>query len=72
MEYAYMLGGGAPLVMKYQVNETLANAGIPVLAPGSNNAGVQISTITSWDNAVGVFHSSREDITGVNSDGYQQ
>lgn len=54
MEYAYMLGGGAPLFMKFQINATLANAGIVVLAPGANNAGVQISTTTSFANAVGV------------------
>ena len=54
MDYAYMLTGGAPLKMGFQINETLSTAGIPVLAPGAGNAGVQISTTTSWANVVGV------------------
>ncbi len=69
MEYAYMLGGGAPLAMKYQVNETLANPGIPVLAPGAGNAGVQISTTTSWANAVGCTLDTATYVTAQQTDG---
>ena len=69
MEYAYMLGGGAPLSMKFQVNETLANAGIPVLAPVAGNAGVQISTITSWANAVGMTLDTATYVTAQQTDG---
>ena len=69
MEYAYMLGGGAPLKMKFQVNETLSNAGIPVLAPGEGNAGVQISTTTSWANAVGVTLDTATYVTAQQTDG---
>ncbi len=69
MDYAYMLGGGAPLAMKYQVNETLANAGIPVLAPAAGNAGVQISTTTSWANAVGVTLDTATYVTAQQTDG---
>lgn len=69
MEYAYMLGGGAPLVMKYQANETFSNAGIPVLAPGAGNAGVQISTTTSWANAVGVTLDTATYVTAQQTDG---
>ena len=69
MEYAYMLGGGAPLFMKYQVNETLANAGIPVLAPAAGNAGVLISTVGSWANAVGVTLDTATYVTAQQTDG---
>lgn len=69
MEYAYMLGGGAPLAIKYQVNETLANGGIPVLAPGAGNAGVQISTTTSFANAVGVTLDTATYVTAQQTDG---
>ncbi len=69
MDYAYMLGGGAPLKMSYQVNETLANAGIPVLAPGEGNAGVQISTTTSWANAVGITLDTATYVTAQQTDG---
>lgn len=69
MEYAYMLGGGAPLFMKYQINETLSNANIPVLAPGAGNAGVQISTTTSLANAVGVTMDTATYVTAQQTDG---
>ena len=69
MDYAYMLGGGAPLHMNFQINETLANAGIPVLAPGGNNAGVQISTVSSWANAVGVTLDTATYVTAQQTDG---
>lgn len=69
MEYAYMLSGGAPLKMGFQINETLATAGIPVLAPGGNNAGVQISVVTSWANAVGVTLDTATYVTAQQTDG---
>ena len=69
MEYAYMLGGGAPLFMKYQVNETLANAGIPVLASDASSAGVQISTTTSFAQACGVTLDTATYVTAQQTDG---
>lgn len=70
MEYAYLLNGaGAPLKMGFQVNATMANAGIPVLAPGAGNAGVQLSTTTSWANAVGVTLSTATFVTAQQTDG---
>lgn len=70
MEYAYSLYGGvAPVVKKYQANETLANAGIVVLAPGEGDAGVQISTTTSFANAVGVTLDTATYVTAQQTDG---
>lgn len=69
MEYAYMLGGGAPLAMKFQVNETLSQAGIPVLQVPSAGAGVAISTTTSWANAVGVTLDTATYVTAQQTDG---
>ncbi len=69
MDYAYMLGGGAPLAMKYQADDTLANAGIPVLAPAAGDAGVNISTTTSWANAVGVTLDTATVVTAQQTDG---
>lgn len=69
MEYAYSLCGGAPLAMKFQANETLANAGIPVLAPAGGDAGVQISTTTSFANAVGVTLDTATYVTAQQTDG---
>ena len=70
MDFAYYLhGSGTPLIKRYQVNETLATAGIPVLAPGEGNAGVQISTTTSWANAVGVTLDTATYVTAQQTDG---
>jgi len=69
MEYAYMLGGGAPLKMGFQINATMDTAGIPVLAPGAGNAGVQLSTTTSWANAVGVTLDTATYVTAQQTDG---
>lgn len=69
MEYAYMLGGGAPLIKKFQINETLANPGIPVLAPTGNDAGVQISTTTSWADACGITLDAGTYVTAQQTDG---
>ncbi len=69
MEYAYMLGGGAPLAMKYQVDVTMANAGIPVLAPAAADAGVKISTVGSWASAVGVTLDTATYVTAQQTDG---
>lgn len=70
MDFAYYEQGGSyPLKMGFQINETLANAGIPVLAPGANNAGVQISTTGSWANAVGVTLDAATYVTAQQTDG---
>ena len=70
MEYAYALSGaGVPKVFKFQVNETLADGGIVVLAPGAGNAGVQISTTTSMANAVGVTLDTATYLTAQQTDG---
>lgn len=54
MEFAYLLGGGAPLAMKFQVNSTFANPGVIARAPGAGNGGLVIGTTTSAADAVGV------------------
>ncbi len=55
--------------MGFQVNETFANAGIPVLAPADGDAGVQISTTTVMDNAVGVTLDTATYVTAQQTDG---
>lgn len=70
MEYAYGLNGGTtPLKMGYQINETLADAGIVVLSAGDGNAGVQISTVTSMANAAGVTLDTATYVTAQQTDG---
>ena len=69
MDYAKMLNGGQPLMIKYQINETFSNAGIPVLAPGANTAGVQIGVKTSFANACGVTQDTATYVTAQQTDG---
>lgn len=51
MEFSYLLSGGAPIIKKFQVGETMANPGVPVLKGGSNNEGIALCSTTA---AVGV------------------
>ena len=69
METAYMLGGGQALIKEYQINETFADSGIVVLAPAEGQAGVQISTTTSFANAVGVTIGTKTYVTAQQTDG---
>ena len=51
MDYAYMLGGGAPLAMKFASGDTHADPGVITTAPGANQAGVMISVTTAMADA---------------------
>lgn len=72
MELAYLLGGGAPLAMKFQVNSTFANAGVVARAPGAGNGGVVIATTTSAADAVGVCLDTATYQAGQNASGADQ
>lgn len=54
MDYAWSVSSGAAVARKCVVGFTVANAGIPVLAPGAGGEGLATSTTTSVANAVGV------------------
>ncbi len=55
MEFAYLLGGGAPIVKKYQVGEAMATAGVPVIAEAAQaTAGIALASTTGAANMVGV------------------
>lgn len=72
MELAYRLGGGAPLMMKFQVNSTFANAGVVARAPGAANGGLVIATTTSAADAVGVCQDTATYQAGQNASGADQ
>ena len=69
MDYAYMLGGGAPLVMKFACGDTHANAGVVTTAPDAAQAGVMISTTTAMVDAVGVTLDTATYVTAQQTDG---
>lgn len=56
MDFAYLLGGGAPLMKSFQIGVTNANArlGIPYTAPAAGTAGVVIGTTTGATDLVGI------------------
>lgn len=54
MEVSGLLSGGAPVIKKYQINATVANAGVPLLIGGSNEAGLDLPTTTVAVDVVGL------------------
>lgn len=69
MEYAYMSGGGAPLAMKFQIGVTMANAGVPVIAPTDGTPGILLPTTTAAANQVGVSLDTATYVTAQQTDG---
>ena len=60
MEFAYLLGGGAPVIKKYQIGEAMATAGVPVIAEaGITTAGLALAGTTANANLVGVTLDSQ-------------
>lgn len=53
MKFAYLLGGGTPVIKKYKMAAGHAE-GIIVLAPAGNATGLSTSTTTSWINSLGL------------------
>ena len=68
MDFAFKLAGNAPHLKKYQVNSTFADSGVVARAPGANNAGVVISTTTSFADAIGVCLDTATYVTAQQSD----
>jgi len=54
MELAYLIGGGAPVIKKYQIGVTNTNDGVPYTVPAAGTAGVVIGTTTGATDLVGV------------------
>jgi hypothetical protein len=69
MDYAYMLGGGAPLVMKHAIGDTHANAGVVTTGPAEGEGGVILSTTTAMADSVGVTLDTGTFVTAQQTDG---
>lgn len=52
-EFAYTLGGGAPIMKRYQHGVTNTNVGVPYTVPAAGTAGVVIGTTTGATDLVG-------------------
>lgn len=69
MEYSGRLGGGSPLMMKFQIDSTIANRGVPLTQPVDADAGLVIGTTTNIDNMVGVNLDTATYVTAQQTDG---
>jgi hypothetical protein len=69
MEYAYMVGGGAPLAKKYQIGVTMPDAGVPVIANVDGGAGVILPSTTAGVNQVGVSLDTATYVSAQQTDG---
>lgn len=69
MELAYTMSGAAPLMKKFQVNATVARAGVPLVIPGAGNAGVVLATTTGAADMVGVNLDTATYVTAQQTDG---
>lgn len=71
MDYAYMLGGGTPLVMSFAIGDTHTTAGVVTTAPlvGGGSAGIIVSTTTTMTGALGVTYDAGTYVTAQQTDG---
>lgn len=69
MEYAYSIGSGAPLAMKFAIGVTFPDAGVPVIAPVANGAGILLPSTTAAANQVGVSLDTATYVTAQQTDG---
>lgn len=55
MEYVYSLTGtGTPIVHKFQIGETMAVAGVPIVVGGAGNEGAALASTTAAAKCIGI------------------
>jgi len=69
MEFENSLSGGAPYLMKHQINATVANVGVPLLIGGAGEAGLDLPTATAVNDMVGVNIDTATYVTAQTTDG---
>lgn len=69
MELAGLLCGGAPVIKKYQVAQTVDNVGIPLLASTEAEAGLDAPTTTNAADMVGLNLDTATYVTAQQTDG---
>ena len=69
MDYAYMLGGGAPHMLKFAIGDTHTTAGVVTTAPDAAQAGLMVSTTTTMVDCVGVTLDTGTYVTAQQTDG---
>lgn len=69
MDIAGMLSGGAPVIKKYQVEQSVDNIGIPLLASTTAEAGLDLPSATSVADMVGLNLDTAIFVTAQQTDG---
>lgn len=69
MKVVGYLYGGAAVLKKYQVAETVADVGVPLLISTAGEAGLDLSTTTGAADMVGLNHDTATFVTAQQTDG---
>ena len=69
MEVAGFLHGGAPVIKKYQVAQTVSTVGIPLLASTADEAGLDAPTTTNAADMAGLNLDTATYVTAQQTDG---
>lgn len=69
MRFAYTIGGGAPVYKKYQIAASVTTAGVPLLIPAADGAGLAAATTTSLADMVGCTFDTATYVTAQQTDG---
>lgn len=69
MEAAYAISGTKHHVKKYQIGETISNAGVPLLIPAASGAGIVLASTTSASDFVGCNIDTATYVTAQQTDG---
>lgn len=68
MDYAFAFSGGSPIIRKFQIGETMANAGVPVLVGGSGEEGVVLASTTGAADLLGITLNAATLVTAQQTD----
>lgn len=68
MNFAFAFSGGSPIVRKFQIGETMANPGVPVLVGGAGEEGVVLASTTGAADLVGVTLNAATLVTAQQTD----
>ena len=69
MKITGVMGGGAEVLLKYQVNATVSNIGIPMLAGATTEAGLDLPGTQNAEDMVGINYDTATFVTAQQTDG---
>lgn len=68
MQFAQDMTGAAPVIKRFQVGETMATAGVPVIPGGSGDEGISLASTTAAARMIGVTIDTATLVTAQQSD----